>query len=51
MHGVPPIQHINEDMTNVSGSDATDGEVEEDFYGDEDFEEGELDMEGFEINE
>lgn len=51
MHGVPPIQHINEDTTNVSGSDATDGEVEEDFYGDEDFEEGELDMEGFEINE
>lgn len=51
MHGIPPTQQITEDITTSSSSENTEGDVEEDFYGDENFEEGELDMEGFEINE
>ncbi|MBO7069225.1 MAG: hypothetical protein J6W52_11230 [Bacteroidaceae bacterium] len=51
MHGAPPVQHINEDAAAQSVSEAAETEMEEDFYGDDDFEEGELDMEGFEINE
>ena len=51
MHGIPPVQHIKEDIASQSSSDVTEGDVEEDFYGDEGFEEDELDMEGFEINE
>ena len=49
-HGVPPIQHIEETSTQPQ-SESADTEAEEDFYGDDDFEEGELDMEGFEIDE
>ena len=49
-HGVPPIQHIEETSTQPQ-SEFADTEAEEDFYGDDDFEEGELDMEGFEIDE
>ena len=51
MRGVPPIQHITEDVATQPSSENTEGDMEEDFYGDENFEEGELDMEGFEINE
>ena len=51
MHGIPPTQQITEDITTPSSSENTEGDVEEDFYGDENFEEGELDIEGFEINE
>ena len=51
MHGTPPIQHKTEDKLVQSGPGSTEEEVEEDFYGDEGFEDEELDMEGFEINE
>lgn len=50
-HGTPPAQHINEEFTSQPISEGADEETEEDFYGDDDFEEGELDMEGFEIDE
>ena len=50
MHGVPPIQHIEESSTQPQFEFA-DTEAEENFYGDDDFEESELDMEGFEIDE
>lgn len=50
MHGVPPIQHIEESSTQLQ-SEFADTEAEENFYGDDDFEESELDMEGFEIDE
>lgn len=51
MHGTPPVQHITEENTTSSASGSTGEGVEEDFYGDEGFEDEELDMEGFEINE
>lgn len=51
MRGVPPVQHKTEDTAITSGPGTTEEEVEEDFYGDEGFEDDELDMEGFEINE
>jgi hypothetical protein len=50
-HGIPPVQHINEDISEQSQPELADTETEEGFYGDDDFEEGELDMEGFEIDE
>ena len=50
-HGTPPAQHINEEFTSQPISEGADEETEEEFYGDDDFEEGELDMEGFEIDE
>lgn len=50
-HGVPPVQHIKEELTAQPQPEFTDTEAEENFYGDNDFEEGELDMEGFEIDE
>lgn len=49
-HGVPPTQN-RKDVVTSSNHDVTEEDMEEDFYGDEGFEEGELDMEGFEINE
>ena len=49
MHGLPPAQHLEEDISEQPQSELT--ESGEDFYGDDDFEEGELDMEGFEIDE
>lgn len=51
MRGVPPVQHQTEDMTTLSSPSSNEEEVEEDFYGDEGFDDEELDMEGFEINE
>ena len=45
------MQHIKEEFPAQSQSEFADTEAEEDFYGDDDFEEGELDMEGFEIDE
>jgi len=50
-HGTPPTQQINENIATQSIVESTEEEVEEDFYGDEGFEDEELDMEGFEINE
>jgi len=50
MHGVPPTQN-RKDVVTPLNHDVTEGDMEEDFYGDENFEEEELDMEGFEINE
>ena len=50
MHGIPPTQLLKEELA-ASPTESTDSEIEEDFYGDDDFEEGELDMEGFEIDE
>ena len=50
-HGVPPVQHITDNRSAQPQSEDTDTETEEDFYGADDFEEGELDMEGFEIDE
>lgn len=50
-HGIPPSQLIKEDIATSSTSEVTEEDMEEDFYGDENYEEGELDMEGFEIDE
>lgn len=51
MRGIPPMQHIKEELSEQPQTELADSDTEEDFYGDDDFEEGELDMEGFEINE
>ena len=50
-HGIPPVQHISDEFTTQPTSEFTEEDAEETFYGDDDFEEGELDMEGFEIDE
>lgn len=50
-HGIPPTQHINDVAAQHAPEVTEEEETEEDFYGDDDFEEGELDMEGFEIDE
>ena len=49
MHGLPPVQHIADEPSAQSTPEIT--ETEEDFYGADDYEEDELDMEGFEIDE
>lgn len=51
MHGIPPQQLIKDDIAAQPTTEATEEETAEDFYGEDDFEEGELDMEGFEIDE
>lgn len=51
MHGTPPIQFIKDDSSPQTTLDSTEEETEEDFYGDDGFEDEELDMEGFEIDE
>jgi len=58
-HGLPPLQTGNHIQT-VSGEDLaddssssreTEGDLDEDFYGDEGYESEELDLEGYEIDE
>lgn len=50
-HGIPPEQQLSDDSTIQPIAESTDEDTEEDFYGEDGFEEGELDMEGFEIGE
>ena len=50
-HGIPPEQQLADDSTIQPIAESSDEDTEEDFYGEDDFEEGELDMEGFEIDE
>lgn len=48
-HGVAPIQHLYSEQETVSNDTKTD--IDEDFYGDNGFDESEIDKEGFEISE
>lgn len=50
-HGVAPLQVLREEQPVVTDVPASAAAVEEDFYGDDGFEDGELDLEGFEISE
>ena len=52
-HGEPPMQMLIEEepAPQITTPNATDEELEESFYGDDGFEEGELDEEGFDVVE
>lgn len=51
-HGLPPLQHLEEETAApIARTRTAEEEMEEEFYGSEGFEEGELDMEGYEIDE
>ncbi len=50
-HGFPPMQSLDEEEEQTAGQTENPEEIEEGFYGDEGFEEEELDMEGYEIDE
>ena len=50
-HGLPPMQSLIEEEEQTEESTEKPEEIEEGFYGDEGYEEEELDLEGYEINE
>lgn len=50
-HGLPPVQSLVEEEEQTTEQTETPEEIEEGFYGDEGYEEEELDLEGYEIDE
>jgi hypothetical protein len=50
-HGLPPMQSLVEEEEQQEDSTEKQEEIEEGFYGDEGYEEEELDLEGYEIDE
>lgn len=50
-HGLPPMQSLIEEEEQQEDSTEKQEEIEEGFYGDEGYEEEELDLEGYEIDE
>ena len=50
-HGLPPMQSLVEEEEQQEDSTEKREEIEEGFYGDEGYEEEELDLEGYEIDE
>lgn len=50
-HGLPPMQSLVEEEEQQEDSIEKQEEIEEGFYGDEGYEEEELDLEGYEIDE
>ena len=50
-HGLPPMQSLVEEEEQQEDSTQKQEEIEEGFYGDEGYEEEELDLEGYEIDE
>ncbi|MBP5630483.1 MAG: hypothetical protein J6W97_02865 [Bacteroidaceae bacterium] len=50
-HGLPPMQSLIEEEEQQEDSAEKQEEIEEGFYGDEGYEEEELDLEGYEIDE
>ena len=50
-HGLPPVQSLVEEEEQTTEQTENAEEIEEGFYGDEGYEEEELDLEGYEIDE
>ena len=50
-HGLPPVQSLVEEEEQTTEQTENPEEIEEGFYGDEGYEEEELDLEGYEIDE
>jgi hypothetical protein len=50
-HGLPPVQSLVEEEEQTTEQTENPEEIEEGFYGDEGYEEEELDLDGYEIDE